>query len=168
MRPPDQLYAVRIDPNVSATAAGAYVAKGGDWTPAEEMARGDLKTGRAGSRTPFQILADYYQTGDTRYRNLWREYGLVTRGLASLRWSRHLRARLLSAAAVPERTDLELAAEDVNGELLATIESVAWSRLRAAGLELEVLVKAEAGDLRVVTALARSFSKLGPPRSVMR
>jgi hypothetical protein len=27
------------------------------------MTRGDLKTDRAGSRTPFQIFADYYQTG---------------------------------------------------------------------------------------------------------
>ena len=68
LRQPDQLHAVRIDPNVSATAAGAYIAKGGDWTPAEEMTRGDLKTSRTGSRTPFQILADYYQTGDTRDR----------------------------------------------------------------------------------------------------
>jgi replication protein len=66
LRQPDQLHAVRFDPNVSATNAGAYVAKGGDWTPAEEMTRSDLKTGRTGSRTPFQILADYYQTGDTR------------------------------------------------------------------------------------------------------
>ena len=54
-----QLHAVRFDPNVSATNAGAYVAKGGDWTPAEEMTRSDLKTGRTGNRTPFQILADY-------------------------------------------------------------------------------------------------------------
>ena len=46
LRQPDQLHAVRIDPNVAATAAGAYLAKGGDWTPAEEMIRGDLKTGR--------------------------------------------------------------------------------------------------------------------------
>jgi hypothetical protein len=50
-RQPDQFHAVRIDPNVSATAAGGYVAKGGDWTPAEEMTRGDLKTSHIGSRT---------------------------------------------------------------------------------------------------------------------
>jgi hypothetical protein len=37
LRQPDQLHAVRIDPNVSATAGGAYIAKGGSWTPAEEM-----------------------------------------------------------------------------------------------------------------------------------
>jgi hypothetical protein len=85
LREPEQLHAVRIDPNVSATAAGGYVAKGGDWTPAEEMTRGDLKTGRTGSRTPFQILADYYQAGDLRDRDLWREYRHVTQGLAALR-----------------------------------------------------------------------------------
>ena len=55
------------------------------------MTRGDLKTSRTGSRTPFQILADYYQTGDTRDRDLWREYSRVTRGLAAVRWSRGLR-----------------------------------------------------------------------------
>ena len=83
LRQPDQLHAVRIDPNVSATAAGKYIAKGGDWTPAEEMTRGDLKTGRTGSRTPFQILADYYQTSDARDSGLWRAYGRVTRSLAA-------------------------------------------------------------------------------------
>ncbi len=88
LRQPDQLHAVRIDPNVSATAAGGYIAKNGDWTPAEEMARGDLKTSRTGCRTPFQILADYYQTGDTRDRNLWREYTRVASGLSAVRWSR--------------------------------------------------------------------------------
>lgn len=97
LRPPDQLHAVRIDPNVSATAVGGYVAKGGDWTPAEEMTRGDLKTSRTGSRTPFQILADHYQTGDTSDRDLWHEYTRVTRGLAAVRWSRptacHVRLR---------------------------------------------------------------------------
>jgi hypothetical protein len=44
----------------SAAAVGACISTGGDWTPAEEMTRGDLKTSRTGSRTPFQILAGYY------------------------------------------------------------------------------------------------------------
>ena len=39
------------------------------------MTRSDLKT----SRTPFQILADYYQAGDTRDRQLWDEYARATR-----------------------------------------------------------------------------------------
>jgi hypothetical protein len=155
LRRPDQLHAVRIDPNVSVTAAGAYLAKGGDWTPAEEVTRGDLKTSRTGSRTPFQILADYYQTGDTRDRDLWREYGLVTRSLAAVRWSRGLRICLLIPLAVPERTDEELATQEVMGELLTAIEATDWSHLRLAGLDLAVLVAAEVGDLAAVIAFVR-------------
>ena len=117
------------------------------------MTRGDLKTSRTGSRTPFQILADYYQTGDTRDRDLWREYGRVTRSLAAVRWSRGLRALMLGLAAEPERTDEELAAEDVGGNLLAAIPFPAWSRLRTAGLEHAVLVAAEDGGLAAVDAL---------------
>ncbi len=65
--------AVRIDPDVSAAAAGSYIAKSADWTPAEEMTRGDLKTSCGGSCTPFQILADYCTTGDIRDRDLGHE-----------------------------------------------------------------------------------------------
>jgi hypothetical protein len=101
LRRPDQLYAVRIDLTVSATAAGAYIAKGDDWTPAEEMTRGDLKTSRTGSCTPFQILADHYQTGDTRDCDLWREYTRGTRGLAAVRWSRGLRPAMLGHPQIP-------------------------------------------------------------------
>jgi hypothetical protein len=153
LRPPGQVHAVRIDPNISATAAGAYLAKGGDWTPAEEMTRGDLKTSRVGSRTPFQILADYYQTGDTRDRDLWREHSRVTRGLAAVRWSRGLRTLILGPTAEPERGDGELAAEDVNGDLVAVIPLPTWSRIRLDGLEHAILVAAERGGPADVNAL---------------
>jgi hypothetical protein len=147
LRRPNQLHAVRIDANVSAAAAGAYIAKGGDWSPAEEMTRGDLKTCRTGSRTPLQILADYYQTGDTCDRDLWREYSSATRGLAAVRWSRGLRALMLGPTAEPERADQELAAEDVNGNLVVVISLPVWARIRLAGLEHAVLIAAEHGDL---------------------
>jgi hypothetical protein len=145
LRQPDQFHAVRIDPNVSATAAGGYVAKGGDWTPAEEMTRGDLKTSHIGSRTPFQILADYYQTGDIRDRDLWREYDRVVRNLAAVRWSRGLRVAILGPAVEPLPADEDLAAEDVNGQLAAVIPFPVWSRIRVAGLDHVVLVAAEHG-----------------------
>jgi hypothetical protein len=145
LRAPDQRHAVRVDPNVSATAAGAYIAKGSQWTPAEEMTRGDLKTSRADSRTPFQILADYYQTGDTRDRDLWHEYARATRGLAAVRWSRGLRAAILGPSAAPEKTDHELAADATNGEPVTQIPIAAWSAIRLAGLDLALLVAAENG-----------------------
>lgn len=153
LRPPDQLHAIRIDPNVSATAAGAYVAKGGDWTPAEEVTRGDLKTSRTSSRTPFQILADYYQTGDLDDRVLWQEYSRATRNLAAVRWSRGLRAVLLPSIAAPEKSDAELAVEDVRGALLIALSVPLWSRLRLAGLELALLATAEDRGLAGVNTL---------------
>jgi hypothetical protein len=155
LREPDQLHAVRIDPNVSATAAGAYIAKGGQWTPAEEMTRGDLKTSRTRSRTPFQILADYYQTGDSRDRDLWHEYARVTRGLAAVRWSRGLRARMLGPAAEPEQSDEQLAAEAVDGQLAVVLPLPAWQRIRLAGVEHAVLVAAELGGVAAVDVLLR-------------
>jgi hypothetical protein len=153
LRQPDQLHAVRIDTNVSASAAGGYIAKGGDWTPAEEMTRGDLKTSRTGSRTPFQILADYYQTGDIRDRALWREYSRTTRGQAAVRWSPRLRAFMLGPVAPSEKTDVELAAEDVNGELVSAIGLAVWSRLRLARLDHAVLVAAEYGGAAAVNII---------------
>jgi hypothetical protein len=159
LRRPDQLHAVRIDPNVSATSAGAYVAKGGDWTPAEEMTRGDLKTSRTGSRTPFQILADYYQTGDTRDRDLWHEYARVTSGLAAVRWSRGLRAVMLGPTAKRERSDIEMAAADVNGSLVTAIARAAWTEIRAAGFDLVLLVAAERSGRSAVRALAAAASR---------
>jgi hypothetical protein len=165
LRDPGQLHAVRIDPNVSASAAGAYIAKSADWTPAEELTRGDLKTSRVGSRTPFQILADHYQTGDTRDRDLWREYSRVTRSLAAVRWSRGLRAAMLGAVSDPERTDNDLAAEDIGGSLLAVIQFPAWSRIRAEGLEHALLVAAETGGLTAVNALISQVT--GSPARIL-
>lgn len=162
LREPDQLHAVRIDPNVSAGAAGAYVAKGGDWTPAEEMTRGDLKTGRSGSRTPFQILADYYQTGDTHDRDLWHEYMRVTRHLAAVRWSRGLRTAMLGPSTVPEKTDLELAAEDTGGELVTDFPSAAWSAIRLAGLDLVLLAAAENGGDSAVNSVVAAVGRRHP------
>ena len=167
LRRPDQLHAVRIDANISGAAAGGYIAKGGDWTPAEEMTRGDLKTGRSGNRTPFQILADYYQTGDSRDAHLWREYARVSRSLAAVRWSRGLRAVMLGPPTEPERTDEELAAEEVGGNLLAVIPASTWSRVRTGGLEHALLVAAESGGLAAVNALIAPAARdqaLSPPK----
>ena len=71
------------------------------------MTRGDRKAGRTGIRAAFQILAEYYQTGHTSDRNLWREYGRVAGSLVAVRWSCGLRAVMLGPATEPERTDEE-------------------------------------------------------------
>ena len=55
---------------------GTVAAHAGRLRPARTLAsdfvlvRGDLKTGRSGSRTPSRILAGHYRTGGTRDRDL--------------------------------------------------------------------------------------------------
>ena len=97
------------------------------------MTRGDLKTSRTGSRTPFQILADYYQTGDTRDRALWTEYSRATGHLAAVRWSRELRAIMLGLGARRPRSEEELATKDVDGTLVVRIEMHGWSEYETSG-----------------------------------
>jgi hypothetical protein len=140
------------------------VAKGGDWTPAEEMARSDLKDGRAGCRTPFQILADYYQTGDTRDRDLWSEYRIATRGLAATRSSRGLRALMLGPHAESELTDEALAAIQTDSDLFVVIPLACWQSVRYAGIDHRLLVAAECGGLPAVSALLRLNRSNGPPQ----
>jgi hypothetical protein len=166
LRQPDQLHAVRIDPNVSAINAGAYITKGGQWTPAEELTRSDLKTSRTGSRTPFQILADYYQTGDTRDRDLWQEYAQATRGLSAVRWSRGLRVRMLGPAAETEQSDQQLAAADVDGDLAAVVPLPTWQRIRLAGVDHAILVAAELGGHTAVEDLLDEVCRRPPGFSV--
>jgi hypothetical protein len=56
-----------------------------------------------------------------------------------------------------ERADEDLAAEDVNGDLLAVIPLSLWSRIRFDALEHAVLVAAErGGPVEVNSLIARS------------
>jgi hypothetical protein len=62
---------------------------------------------------------------------------------------------MLGPSAVPERTDLELAANDTEGELVSALPAAAWSAIGLAGLDLALLAAAEnGGDPAVHSALA--------------
>src|SRR5690606_18555305 len=89
---------LRFDLVNRSTAANlaAYVTKvqeGGGL--GNEIARADLKRGRAASRTPFQILADFGTWGARDDLDLWLEYERATARVHALQWSRGLRAQLL-------------------------------------------------------------------------
>jgi hypothetical protein len=45
----------------------------------------------------------------------------ITRGIAAVRWSRGLRAAMLGSAPAHEKTDGELVAEDINGQLVTVL-----------------------------------------------
>ena len=73
-----------------ASAAGEYVAKFG---AAEEIAVGRAKSGRAGSSSPWQLLADA-SAGDKRACALWVEFAVAFKGRSQLQWSRGLKAKV--------------------------------------------------------------------------
>ena len=73
-----------------ASAAGDYVAKFG---AAEEVALGRAKSGRPGSSSPWQLLADA-STGDKRACALWVEFAVAFKGRSQLQWSRGLKAKV--------------------------------------------------------------------------
>lgn len=108
---------------------------------AKELARGDLKRGRAGSVVPFELLDD--ETGSRRVRGLWYEYVTATKGRRAFGWSRGLRESLIPD--VEDRSDDEVLEDAERGDLVGLIEKHDYdlnyrdypARLHAVLLEVE-------------------------------
>jgi hypothetical protein len=89
-------YGVTWTPVTSAAEAAEYVVKLQDGRdPGLEVARGDLKAGRLGSVTPFEILDYFARTGDADALELWNRYEVVSKHRQCITWSKGLRRRLL-------------------------------------------------------------------------
>ncbi len=86
------------------------------------------------------------------------EYSHAARSLSAVRWSRGLRAAMLGPSEMPEKTDVELAADDTNGELVTRFAAGAWSAMRLAGLDLALLAAAESGGDSAVHLLIAAAS----------
>lgn len=126
---------------------GAYLTKleKTQWGVGQELARGDVKTGRAGDRwTPFELLAEFVETGEVRFARLWQEHERGTFGKRALVWSRGLRALLLPDEV--EKSDEELAAsEGMEPEFVRyLVESVEWWTAVKAGVVGDLLTQIEA------------------------
>ena len=160
-RAPDELHGVVVERCMSAAEAGAYIAKTQEGkAPGNELARGDLKSGRDGHRTPFEILEAFRWTGDADDLALWRVYERATRGHQAITWSKGLRALL----AAPERTDEELAAEEVGGEIIVRIPPDIWrSAVWVPGLPAYLLDEAERGGADAVLAALERFGIMSLP-----
>lgn len=105
-----------------------------------ELARADLKTGKG--LAPLQIAARAVQAfreafdalgrrarfAGSEWGRLWLEFEKATKGRRAIEWSRGLRDELQLGE---ELTDEELAQEDVDGDLVLTLDRVQWRRLCA-------------------------------------
>lgn len=83
-----------------------------------EIARSDLKDGKRGNRTPWQILSDYIDFSSSQDLALWINYEEVSKGRRTITWSRGLRDKYGLGA---ELSDEEIAAEEQGGALEALI-----------------------------------------------
>lgn len=124
---------------------------------AAEATLGQHKKGRKSSRTPFQVLGDVAQTGDADDADLWAEWVKVSRGRRQLVWSNGL-AELAKIADEAEKTDEEIAAEEIGSEDLFHLPNETWAAIRRTPIRFDLLEAIEKGGKSAGTAL---LDKLG-------
>lgn len=148
-----------------------YVAKvqgdaGVERSMGNEMMRGDLKASRlAGSRMPFQIAQDgvdqVVKDGDMADLVLWQEFERATYNRRALTWSRGLKALLCELLEMQEdaRTDEEIAAQEVGGDVVASFPRESWYRHVAShrGRTVAVLRAAEKFGTEGIISLAEQW-----------
>lgn len=148
-------------------AGAIYVSKVQEWGAALELARSDLKVGtrKQGDLkgwTPFELAERHRLTSDvdeqSRLRQLWHEYQLAIKGTHAITISPALRARFLPKAEQEEKSDLQVAAEDIGGGQLYTISFDAWRVIqhpRNAGLDVKLLecLEEESGHIQLYRTL---------------
>lgn len=117
-----------------------------------EMTGSHTKHGRSGSRTPWQVLEDFGETGDFEDWEVFEEYEQASKGKRALVWSPGLKDRF----SVGEVEDEEIAAEEV-GDRDDTLFYVSdWSPIAAhAALGGRLLAAVQAGGLRGGLAFCR-------------
>jgi hypothetical protein len=145
---------------------GEYIAKTQDGKdPANELARGDLKTGRDGNMTPFELL---YRIGDLTGGVLpdedeeddgpplgwcidrWHEYERGVTGRRAIEWTRGLRTLLgiTGGDTDDDDKDLLLGADADAGEFRggAAVTEEGWEATWRRGLDLAATEAAEGKD----------------------
>jgi hypothetical protein len=155
----------RLETVRDAKQLGEYISKTQDGkSPALELARGDLKTGREGNMTPFEVL---YRLGDLIggvpeedapgqgskewCLHVWHEYEKAVTGRRAIEWTRHLRPLLGVEGDDTEEGDLDLLL-GVDGELGeyrggAHVTDEGWTALNRRGLDLAAEEAGEGKDV---------------------
>jgi hypothetical protein len=119
---------------------------------AHELTRSDLKQGREGSRMPFDMLSEFFATGDMELLDRWHEYEHETLGKSVIRFTKGLRARLLPKET--EQTDEELAALEIGGVDMVRFAGWFYRKLaRVPGLEGKVLTALDTGGFAALVEL---------------
>lgn len=156
----------RLTTEQDAQDLGKYIAKlqegAKSINPANEVARGDLKEGRHGNMTPFQVL---YRIGDLIggvaeegapgtgslewCLARWHEYEPAVSGRRAIEWTRYLRSMLGITGGDTEDDDKDLLLEaDGESEFRAGVQITeeGWEAVARRGLDLATIEAAEGKD----------------------
>ena len=133
---PSDSHGCRID---DGKKAASYVSKG-VWGLESEVTKGHVKTGKKGSRTPFDLLKAF-MLGDKAAGALWRVYVDAFTGRRQLHWSVGLK-KLLSIADLSD-DEIVNKPEDEQALLLASITDEQWRIIYKRKQESAVLDLAE-------------------------
>jgi hypothetical protein len=125
------------DDDVVDNVIGKYLTKAIYSVSAEATLGQISKEGRAGNRTPMQILRSVVETGDCDDLDLWHEFEQASKGRRAMTWSKGLREDL---GLVDEQTDEEIAAEEVGtvDDTVVVLPAESWRDLRDAHLEVQL------------------------------
>lgn len=139
---------------VSADSSGAlavYLSK-----LALEVAGGTTKTARRrGSRTMWQVLADGLATGLADDLETWEAYERASHGRKQVTFSRGLRERYRLAE---ERSDEEIASEDLGGDDLIALPAETWRTVRNQAEQLLSAAEVDGLSGAIVWLTARGLS----------
>jgi hypothetical protein len=150
----------------SATKLGEYLAKGAGAAPQIgrelTMSQGKSARGRHSTRTVWDVVDEFFETGDLALRKVWHEWERVSKGKRQLTWSRGLRELY---GLEPELTDEEIALEELGTEAdtLVVISKRGWREVVRRQLECDVL---EAAEVSGLDGLCRVLDMLGVEYSV--
>lgn len=116
------------------------------WGAAEELTKAHIKNGRAGGRSPWQILTDIKEDGSKRDKALFSEYASAFKGARQLTWTVGLRARYIEA---DEQSDEDIAGDpkcaDIEKDRVMTIDGQVWKYVRRARAQAKFLNVADQG-----------------------
>ena len=144
---PDSYHGVDI--STGEDLAG-YIAK---WGMGAELTKANIKRGKEGRYTPWDLLRWHDETGDEKPAELFREYAQAFYDARQLVWSRGLKARYR----IGKYTDQELAErQEEEAVIVIRIPKVDWYRVCRDRGRGTVLVLAESGGApAVLTYLER-------------
>ena len=119
------------------------------WKLEHEVTKSVVKLGRAGGRTPNQLLHDYRFSGDIRAGHIWKEYADVFKGKKQLEPASF--SHLLPDAE-PEQSDEQIAAAaDPDRAILGWLSWADWKLILKHERRGQVLEAARFGDIAVLT-----------------